>query len=142
MTAQITYDSLKPLILEEKISGSMMVCKFQDPETTSSILSSVSAIEFQGTKSKTITVAKREIGNTIMLMISNWLQRIFGSQFGYSFSRVLDQGSTAQKDSISLTREEKEQAVVKAFEAVVNQFEFVDGRWRLKKPNAEPVTPG
>ena len=141
MTQQITYESLKPLILEEKISGSMMVCKFQDPETQSSILSSVSATEFQGTKSRTITVAKREIGNSVMIMLSNWLSRIFGSQFGYSFARILDQGSTAQKDTISLTREEKEQAVVKAFEAVVNQFEFAEGKWRLKKATAPIAQP-
>jgi hypothetical protein len=129
---QITYSSIKPLIAEEAISGSMMVCKFKDPDSMLTILSSVSAIDFQSSKSKVISTAKQEAKNIFLIHVSRFLQNFLGSQAGWSASRVLEQGVNDGGGKIYLSKEEKERAVEKAFEMIADQFECANGVWRIK----------
>jgi hypothetical protein len=130
---EIKYYEIKHLIVEEDISGSMIVCKFKGADSSSTIQSSVSGFEFQSKKSKMMSVAKQEAKNVFLTQARNFLQRLLGSQFGWGASRMLDQGFGSQQPTIFLTDEEKKNAVVKAFEMISNQFEKKEGKWKIKE---------
>jgi hypothetical protein len=129
----IKYYEIKHLIVEENISGGMVVCKFKEADSSSTVLSSVSGYEFQSRKSKMMSTAKQEAKNVFLTYARNFLQSLIGSQGGWSASRVLDQGFNNQQPNIFLTKEEKMNAVVKAFEMVSTQFEMKEGKWKIKQ---------
>src|SRR5687768_13396693 len=115
---QITYESIRHLIAKTDVKGDTLMCEFSDPHYPGVIQSSVSVSSILGAKSRMKTSFVREIKNTAAYYLSNLLRQLLGHWVGSSMSRISDQTLRSNYYEVNLVREDKEKAIVMAFEKV------------------------
>ena len=120
----ITYKAIEHLVAKTGTTGEMLNCEFDDPQNPGIVQSSVSVSSILGVKSRMKTSFIREIKNSAAYYLSDILRRLLGQSIGSSISRVSDQALRSSYYETSLVREDKEKAIVMAFEKVQGQFYF------------------
>jgi tellurite resistance protein len=128
---EITYEAIKPYILEEKIQGSKMFCKFQVDNQVFEATNSIRTNTSDGKERVTRMVKNTAIGR-MRSTILQVLRRAVGGGFAGTVvsmtgNEVVRQGT----DGIKHSRKDKERAVVGAFEKITSDITYEGGRWRL-----------
>jgi hypothetical protein len=108
----IKFEDIKPLVEDASIVGNRMICKFRDKKSGQVILS---AADFTpgASRSGAINAASKSIWNKLAE--------------GVGLDGLLTNKRTVLKT-------EQQQAIIKAFHKVYNQFELQNGKLQLK-PN-------
>jgi len=124
---EVTYKTIEHLIAKTEMTGDNLMCDFSDPEHPGVIQSSIHVSSLLGAKSRMKTSLVREIKNSLAYYVSNFLRQILGSSVGSTISRVSDQALRSNYNETSMVREDKEKAIVQAFQKVATQFYFDEG---------------
>lgn len=128
---EITYESIKPYILEERLEGSKMNCKFQVDNEVFEATSNVKT----STKGGSARV-KKMVTNTALGRARSMVLRVLRKAVGGGFAgtavsmagnEVLRQGT----DGLKIPKGDKEAAVVRAFEKISLELALEGGKWRL-----------
>ncbi|WMX14341.1 TerB family tellurite resistance protein [Aureispira sp. CCB-E] len=128
---EITYESIKPYILEEKVDGSKVLCKFQ---VENQVFDSVAHIK-TSTADGTARV-KKMVTNTALGRLRSSVLRVLRKAVGGGFAgtavsmagnEMLRQGT----DGLKVSKKDKEAAVVRAFEKIMVELTLERGKWRL-----------
>lgn len=128
---EITYESIKPYILEEKVDGSKVLCKFQ---VDNQVFDSFAHVK-TGAKGGSDRV-KKMVTNTALGRLRSSVLRVLRSAVGGGFAgtavsmagnEVIRQGT----DGLKVSKKDKEAAVVKAFEKIAIELTLEGSKWRL-----------
>lgn len=128
---EITYEAIKPYILEEKIQGSKVFCKFQvDNQVFESI--GIIRINTSDGKERVTRMVKNTAVGRLRSTILQVLRRAVGGGFvGTAVSMAGNEIVRQGTDGIKHSRKDKENAVVEAFEKITTEITYEGGRWRL-----------
>ena len=136
---EITYDLIKPIILEEKAENSTMVCKFQVEGEVFEGKGNI-RIDSKDTSSKVKNMVRR----TVMSRMRSSLMRMVrgavgGGMAGNIASMAGNEVVRANTSHNSFSAAEKKAAVVKAFERVAFNFYYdEDSRsWKIARRLSE-----
>jgi len=145
---EITYESIKPYLLEENTEGSKVFCKFEIEGEVFEATSHIRRGKQKGNKRVTSMVKNTAIGR-MRSMVLRVLRRAVGGGFaGTVTSMAGNEVIRQQTDGLKFSRKQKEAAVVKAFESITSEIAFDNGKWRLateysefeKRIKREPLT--
>lgn len=138
---EITYESIKPIILEENWSGNQVSLKFKAKNSEQPLETVGIAMPSQEEmmKKMAIEMAKMTASNAAVGAAGNALgnmtgiagagSAIAGAASSANIGYQMDPNAMMQVD---LTPELKETTIVNAFKTLENYFEFTDGEWLLK----------
>lgn len=134
---EVTYESIKPYLVEEQVEGSKMNCKFQVEnevfESSASIRSDNS-----GGKTRVVKMVRNSAIGRLRSTVLQVLRRAVGGGFaGTAVSMAGSEVARQSTESIRYSRKEKEQAVIVAFEKIMTEITYEGGRWRLAKEFSE-----
>lgn len=128
---EITYESIKPYILEEKIEGTKVNCVFKIDGETFEAYSNVKSNTKDGA-----TRVKKMVTNTAIGRARSMVLRVLRKAVGGGFAgtavsmagnEVLRQGT----DGLKVSKGDKQAAVVRAFEKISLELAYEGGKWRL-----------
>ncbi|BDS13503.1 tellurite resistance TerB family protein [Aureispira anguillae] len=128
---EITYESIRPYILEEKVEGSKVLCKFQ---IDNQVFESAGYIKMANNDGKARVT--RMVTNTALGRLRSTVLRVLRKAVGGGFAgtavsmagnEVMRQGTDGFKHS----KKDKEKAVIAAFEKIAIELAFESGKWRL-----------
>lgn len=134
---EITYESIRPYLLEEAIDGSKITCKFkvEDQEFESS--ANIKTNMKDGTARVTKMVKNTALGR-LRSTVLRVLRRAVGGGFaGTAVSMAGNEAMRQGTDSIKHSQKDKEEAIVRAFEKITAELTFEGGKWRLAKEFSE-----
>lgn len=124
---QITYELIKPLIVQAEVHRSRMHCIFQAPNSDEQIEATTSIRRKYTVKSRVISDVKRSALNEIRWIATRALQNIFGSGIvGRTTRQVANTALNTNSADYTFTNEEKHDAIVVAFKTVSKKF-YYDG---------------
>jgi tellurite resistance protein len=128
---EITYESIKPYILEVKIDGSKVNCKFQVESEVFEAFSNVKSSTKDGTARVKKMVTNTALGRARSMVLRVLRRSVGGGFAGTAVSmagnEVLRQGT----DGLKVPKADKEAAVVRAFEKISLELAYENGKWRL-----------
>lgn len=128
---EITYESIKPYILEEKLEGSKVNCKFQVENQVFEAFSNVKSNTKDGSARVKKMVTNTAIGRARSMVLRVLRKAVGGGFAGTAVSmagnEVLRQGT----DGLKIPKADKEAAVVRAFEKISLELAYEAGKWRL-----------
>lgn len=130
---EITYESIKPYIVEERVDGSKMACKFQVENETFEAKAPMKSNNNQGSARVVKMVRNTAIGRMRSVVLRVLRSAVGGGFAGTAVSMVGSEVSRQGTETIRFSRKEKEEAVVRAFEKISMELTFEGGRWRLAK---------
>jgi hypothetical protein len=130
---EITFELIEPLIVSSSFKGSKLTCLFRASNSERSVEAVAIVYHSPASSNNTMSQIKLETGNTISYYLRQIFQRFLGSQMSSSVSRVTDQLIRTISTKTSLRKKEKREATVRAFQSVADQFEYVEGTWRMKQ---------
>lgn len=128
---EITYASIRTYILEEKVEGTRVYCKFQVDNEVFESLGYIKSDARDGTARVT-----RVVKNTALGRIRSSVLRILRSAVGGGFGATVvsmagNEAFRQGTDGMRHSKKEKEQAVVGAFEKITGELTYEGGKWRL-----------
>jgi hypothetical protein len=129
---EITFELIEPLVKKSSFETNKLTCLFRVPNSDRSVEAVVSVYPSQASSSGAMSQIKQETGYTVSYYLRQILQRFLGSQLASSISRVTDQLIRTIATKTSLSKKEKREATVRAFQSVSDQFEYMEGAWRMK----------
>lgn len=133
----ITYELVKPYLLEEKVQGSKMLCKFQVENEVFETQAPIRSSNAQG-KDRVVKMVRNTALGRLRSTVLQVLRRAVGGGFaGTAVSMAGAEVARQGTDTIRYSRKEKEEAVAKAFEKIMPELTFEGGRWRLAKEFSE-----
>jgi hypothetical protein len=137
--AEITYESIKPLIAKEQVQGSTMHCTFRCPVTGFSVEASAHISTERNVARDVADDVKRHVKSDILWQvrsgISNAVRRLFGGgsagSIADSAAYTATSGMGSGGSQTTYTASEKRAAVVAAFNQVAGKFRWDDAakRW-------------
>ena len=128
---EITYESIKPYILEEKFDGSKCYCVFEVEGEQFEAKSQVKTTAKQGSAKIVGNVKRLAIGRG-RSVIMRVVRRAVGGGFAATAASQAGNETIRQATSgVNFTRAEKEAAVIKAFESIAFELVNKDGKWAL-----------
>ena len=134
---EITYESIKPYLVEEQVQGSKITCKFQVENQMFESFSPLRSDNSDG-KGRVVKMVRNSAIGRLRSSVLQVLRRAVGGGFaGTAVSMAGAEVARQGTDSIRYSRKEKEQAIVKAFEKITPELTFEGGRWRLAKEFSE-----
>lgn len=142
---QITYSSIKPIIVSEVIEGNNIQLKFQarNQEQPIDAIATIMPSQDEMMKNVTRQTAKTAAANigirSIFSIIGNLLGGIFGSAAnaaGSAVSSTVNQNSmNADKlMSTQITSEKKEEAIVNCFKNYLSMYTWENNQWQYQQP--------
>lgn len=128
---EITYESIRPYILEEKVESSKVLCKFQ---VDNQVFESVGYIRTDNKDGKARVT--RMVTNTALGRLRSTVLRVLRKAVGGGFAAtaVSMAGNEAMRqgtEGFKYSRKDKETAVIKAFEKISLELAYEGGKWRL-----------
>ena len=109
-----------------------MICQFQVPDSGSIIESSSEIVQIQNQSSEVMETVKKNALEALRMAAVYAIQRIFGySQLGQAGKKLVGSVLEGQEGGESISKQEKEAAIVEAFKKVASQFVYDDkkGLW-------------
>jgi hypothetical protein len=138
---EITYESIKPIILEENWTGNQVNLKFKAKNAEQALETVGIAMPSQEEmmKKMAIEMAKMTASNVAVGAAGSALGNMTGiAGAGSAITSAASQANVGyQMDpnammQVDLTPELKETTIVNAFKTLENYFEFKEGEWSLK----------
>lgn len=128
---EITYEAIKPYILEERVQGSKVFCKFQiDNQVFDSV--GVIRVDTSDGKARVTRMIKNTAIGRLRSTVLQVLRRAVGGGFaGTAVSMAGNEAVRQSTDGMKHSRKDKEKAVIGAFEKITTEITFEGGRWRL-----------
>ncbi len=134
---EISYKSIKPYILDERLEGSKMFCKFQIESEVFEAEGVIKAGVKKGSERVTSMVKNTAIGR-MRSMVLGVLRRAVGGGFAATVTSMAGNEILRQQtDGIRYNAKDKEGAVVRAFESIAPELTFDNGKWRLATEYSE-----
>jgi len=138
--AELTYESIKPLIVKEEVQGSSMYCTFKCPVSGYRVDATASIQRAAGAARNVADSVKQSVKYSVMwqirMAIYNFVRSLLGggvagqvgSQAAYAATSSIGSGSY---QSTSYNAAEKQAAVVAAFQSVASNFKWDEAgrRW-------------
>lgn len=128
---EITYESIRPYILEEQVEGTKVNCKFKVDNQIFEASSNVKSSNKGGSARVKKMVTNTALGRARSMILRVLRKAVGGGFAGTAVSmagnEVLRQGT----DGLKIPKADKEAAVVRAFEKVSLEFAYEGGKWRL-----------
>ncbi|MEO1450379.1 MAG: hypothetical protein AAFV07_12680 [Bacteroidota bacterium] len=142
----ISYDMIAPLLVHAEQEGSQMFVEFEVPGTGEVIASRASLRRSNTVKSQITRTVTRNLSNQLRRSASRALRSALGSGFlGRTASSVLNtttrQASRNFTQSQGYSQEDKEAAILAAFEKVSQHFDFDQqtGSWAAPQQAPPPA---
>lgn len=140
---EYTYDMIQPLIVSAELEGNTMFCEFQTPE--GQIIESQARIKrVKSIQSDVERNVKRIMVNQARRSASRFLRSALGGgMLGRTGSSVIRSMTQADNLGMKYSGEEKNAAVVDAFQRVAEHFQFdaQSNSWVTSKATTAPVAP-
>lgn len=134
---KVTYESIKPYILEEKLDGGKMFCKFQIENQTFEATGSIKTVNKKGAARITNQVKNTAIGR-MRTMVMSVLRRAVGGGFAATVTSMAgNEVIRQQTEGVRYNAKEKESGTIKAFESILSEITYEGGKWRLAKEFSE-----
>jgi hypothetical protein len=130
---EITFELIEPLVKKSSFEASKLTCLFRAANSTRSVEASVNIYPSRTTSNSTMSQIKLETGSTVSYYLRQIFQRFLGSQLSSSISRVTDQFIRTIASKPALSKKEQREAIVRAFQSVSHQFEYMEGAWRMRE---------
>lgn len=138
----ITYNLIKPLIVDVEVQGSRVFVEFQQPDTGNFVTAQASIRQSHSVGS----AIERSVKRTAVQQARTSITRMVGSLFGGGFLGRTARAATStaaseyarnqSQQANAPTEKEIEEAVVAAFKTVKNQFHFDGGKGEWGKVTA------
>jgi len=124
---QITYERIRPLIIQAEVHRSRIHCIFQAPNSDEQIEATASIRRKYTVKSRVISDVKRTALNELRWIATKALRNIFGSGIvGRTTRQVANTALNTNSADYTYSNEEKHDAIVAAFKTVSSKF-YYDG---------------
>lgn len=147
---EITYELIQPLIISEDANGSKMVCQFEIPGTDDIIESSATIKRDKGMMSQIQKRVTRTVSSRARVSASRMVRGILGGgMLGRIGSQVVNTASRGVTQDLNrgFSADEKQMAVVEAFNKVAQHFHYDDvlgwqksGKVAQEKPKKQGQT--
>lgn len=122
---QVSYDLIKPLILQAEVHRSRMHCVFQVPSSGETIEATAPLRRKYTVKSRVISDVKRTALNELRWIATKALRNIFGNGvIGRTARQVTTTALNTNTNDYTFSNEEKQSAIVEAFKTVKNKFHY------------------
>lgn len=128
---EITYESIKPYILEAKVEGSKVTCLFKVESETFEAYSNVKTNTKDGATRVKKMVTNTAIGRARSMVLRVLRKAVGGGFAGTAVSMAGNEMLRQGTDGLKVTKGEKEAAIVKAFEKISLELAYEGGKWRL-----------
>ncbi|MFK7797352.1 MAG: TerB family tellurite resistance protein [Aureispira sp.] len=128
---EITYESIKHYVLEEKVQGSKVHCKFQIDNQVFESVGMIKLDTSDGKKRVTRMVKNTAIGRMRSSVLQILRRAVGGGFAGTVVSMTGNEVVRQTTDGIRHSKADKEQAIVRAFEKITTEITYEGGRWRL-----------
>ena len=131
---ETTYEKIEPLIADYQIEGHQIVCRFRIPGSDDTVESKAPIRRIDSTKSKIIKTVKSSAIREARGFAFRLMRQVLGTgtvgRIGHS--AVSSAMSASTSGSSGWTSEEKEAAILAAFENVSDEFAFdpESGQWK------------
>lgn len=133
----ITYESIKPYLLEETIDGSRITCIFKIEDQTFESVGNIKTNMKDGTARVTKMVKNTALGR-LRSTVLRVLRRAVGGGFaGTAVSMAGNEAMRQGTDTIKHSQKDKEEAIIRAFEKITGDLAYEGGKWRLAKEFSE-----
>ncbi len=140
---EITYDLIQPLIVSEDVDGRQVHCQFALPGSDE-VFESTASIRKERTLTSNVKQSlTRNLSNEVRRTASRLLRNVFGSGFlGRTASQTVNTASRESTRNLqnSVSKSEKQAAVVEAFKKVSRNFRYDNG-WRKPSAAVADATP-
>lgn len=134
---KVTYESIKPHILEERLDGGKMFCKFQIENQTFEAMGSIKTVNKKGAARITNQIKNTAIGR-MRTMVMGVLRRAVGGGFAATVTSMAgNEVIRQQTEGVRYSAKEKESGTIKAFESILSEITYEGGKWRLAKEFSE-----
>lgn len=136
---EITYDLIEPLVLSAEVDGRQVHCQFALPGSDEVFESSSTVQKERSMGSNVKRAVTRNLANEVRRTASRLLRSVFGGGFlGRTASQTVSQASREGTRGLqnSVSKSEKQAAVVAAFRKVSNKFSYDAGNGGWRKPSA------
>ncbi len=134
---KITYESIRPYILEETLEGNKMICKFQIEDQVFDAVGNIRMAQKKGSERVTSQVKNTAIGR-MRSMVLGVLRRAVGGGFAGTVTSMAGNEMIRQQTSgMRYNAKDKEGAAIKAFESIMTELAFDGGKWRLATEYSE-----
>lgn len=128
---EITYESIRPHIVEETVEGSKVMCKFEVEGQVFESFTNIKADSKDG-KARVTRMVKNTALGRMRSSVLNILRRAVGGGFaGTAVSMAGNEALRQGTDGMKYSKKETEAAVVRAFERITVDLAFENGKWRL-----------
>ncbi len=127
-----TYGSIQHLIEAEEQDRNTMKCVFKCPETGATAESSATISQGRGVKNVAKSAVKRSLFSSLRRAVSSTLYSTLGHSIaGRAASGVSQEMLSNTRQGTMYSSEDKQDAVVRAFDRVASKFRFDEdqGRW-------------
>ncbi len=124
---QITYELIRPLIVQAEVHRQRMHCIFQAPNSDEQVEATSSIRRKYTIKSRVVSDVKRTALNELRWVATKALRNIFGSGVvGRTTRQMANTALNTNSADYTYSNEEKQDAIVEAFKTVSKKF-YYDG---------------
>lgn len=136
---EITYDSIRPYLLEETMENSSMLCKFKIEDQVFDAKGFVRVDNKSGAARVTRMVKTTAIGRLRSMVLRTVRQAVGGGFAGTTASMVGNEMMRQQTEGVQFSRKDKEAAVVNAFESIAAEIYYDNdsNAWRVNRELSE-----
>lgn len=134
---EVTYQSIKPYILEEKLEKSKMLCKFQIENEVFDAVGTIRMKAKKGSDRVKTTVTNTAVGRARSMVLGILRRAVGGGFAGTVVSMAGNEAIRQQTDGIRYSAKDKEGAVIAAFESIMVELTLDGGKWRLATEYSE-----
>ncbi len=141
---EISYHSIKSLVVKAEVEGSRMVCTFRIPDTGEMLESTVSIKRDRDTSGQIQRQITRTVTNRARSSLSSFMRGVLGGgMLGQIGSQVINTATREAINEVSngYSSKEQEQAIVDAFAKIANQLTFDGRNWTKAKVVIKEVEP-
>lgn len=133
----ITYESIKPYILEETLEGNKMICQFQIEDQVFDAVGAIRMATKKGGDRVKTMVTNTAVGRMRSMLLGVLRRAVGGGFAGTVTSMAGNEVIRQQTEGIRYSAKDKEGGVIKAFESIMAELAFDGGKWRLAKEYSE-----
>ncbi len=126
--AQVTFESIKPLIQKQELRRGTVYCTFTCPESGVTADASAPIPRGEGVKDRALDKAKDSLMYSLRRQLQRTVYSFLGSSMGRVASDVLGEGMNAAADKVKYSQEQVEAAVADAFQKTAGKFHWDPAR--------------
>lgn len=134
---EITYESIRQYILEEKVDGGRVLCKFQIEDEVFESIGQIRSNNRDGKARITKMVTNTALGRLRSTVLRVLRKAVGGGFAGTAVSMAGNEAMRQGTDGLKHSKKDKEKAVITAFEKISMELAYEGGKWRLAKEFSE-----